>query len=110
MLICSFTTLGKTFAATCSTEPSRGAARGGCGAGAAAVAAVAALLAADGSGWLASTAAPTPPDTTATPAAPTTAIRAREGLRCNGVRVAGVESGCCTEAYAPCGGCGCCVE
>src|SRR5215211_5770860 len=35
MLICSFTTLGKTFAATCSTEPSRGAARGGCGAGAA---------------------------------------------------------------------------
>src|SRR5215211_1136594 len=110
MLICSFTTLGKTFAATCSTEPSRGAARGGCGAGAAAVAAVAALLAAEGSGWLASTAAPTPPDTTATAAAPTTAIRVREGLRCNGIGVVRVESSCCAAAHAPYGGCGCCVE
>ena len=44
ILTCSFTTLGNTFAATCSTEPDAGAATGWWGAGAAAVAAVAAPL------------------------------------------------------------------
>src|SRR3954447_4804059 len=92
ILICSFTTLGNTFAATCSTEPDGAAATGWFGAGAAAVAAVAALLAADGSEWFTNTAAPIPPDTTATAAAPTTTVTVRERLHIKGIGVVGVES------------------
>ena len=101
MLICSFTTLGSTFAATCSTEPDGGAATGCSGAGAAAVAAVAALLAADGSDWLASTAAPTPPDTSATAAAPTTTTPVRERFRTTGIGAVGAESAWYAAVYAP---------
>src|SRR3954469_2417744 len=101
ILICSFTTLGSTFAATCSTEPDGGAATGCSGAGAAAVAAVAALSAADGSEWLNHTAAPTPPDTTATAAAPMITAPVRERLRITGIGVVGIESWCCTAPYGP---------
>src|SRR6476469_187778 len=92
VLICSFTTLGMTFAATCSTEPAGGATTGWLGTGAAAVAAVAALFAADGSGRPARTAAPTPPEITATAAATASATRVRDLLRDNGIGVVGVES------------------
>jgi len=98
MLICSFTTLGSTFAATCSTEPAGaepegGTATGTFGAGAAAVAAVAALLTADASGWLAHIAAPAPPETTATAAAPAITMPVRDFLRTNAIGAVGCESG-----------------
>ena len=90
--ICSFTTLGTTFAATCSTEPAGGAATGWLGADAAGAAVV--WGTAGLSGWMAITAAPTPADTTATVAAPMM-VPARERFRTTGIgAVGGSKFGC----------------
>jgi hypothetical protein len=111
MSISSFTTLGTTLAATCSTDPVAGPTPDGLAAGAgtagllgAVLRALARPLAAERSGWLVSATAPTPAVTTATAAAPVITIPARERLRAfgepTGNVTVGVWSGKCAWAWA----------